>query len=76
MTGVGHLEAFAQVCRLHNSVVGTWPSPATRATVPTSPGATRAFALSGDAPAAARQASQDRPAEDVTIESVTITEAD
>lgn len=54
VTGDGHLEAFAQVCRLHNSVVGTWPSPATRATVPTSPGATRAFALSGDAPAAAR----------------------
>jgi hypothetical protein len=65
VTGDGHLEAFAQVCRLHNSVVGAWPSPASRATVPsgpgaicatvpTSPGAIRAFALSGDAPAAAR----------------------
>ena len=75
VTGDGHLEAFAQVCRLHNSVVGAWPSPASRATVPTvptvpsvpsvpadpsvptdpsGPGAIRAFALSGDAPAAAR----------------------
>ena len=53
VTGDGHLEAFAQVCRLHNSVVGAWPSPATGATV-ASPGTVRAFALSGDAPAAAR----------------------
>src|SRR5580692_10828754 len=49
VTGDGHLEAFAEVCRLHGSVVGAWP-------VPAAPGATatRAFALSGDAPAAAR----------------------
>jgi hypothetical protein len=47
VTGDGHLEAFAEVCRLHGSVVGPWP-------VPARPGATRAFALSGDAPAAAR----------------------
>jgi hypothetical protein len=47
VTGDGHLEAFAEVCRLHGSVVGPWPAPAR-------PGATRAFALSGDAPAAAR----------------------
>jgi hypothetical protein len=61
VTGDGHLEAFAEVCRLHGSVVGGWPAPAapgaTRA--PAAPGAahgtaTRAFALSGDAPAAAR----------------------
>jgi MEDS: MEthanogen/methylotroph, DcmR Sensory domain len=84
VTGDGHLEAFAEVCRLHGSVVGGWPAPAgpvtrtpagpgpTRAPAgpgatraPAGPGATRvpappprdatrAFALSGDAPAAAR----------------------
>ena len=58
VTGDGHLEAFAEVCRLHGSVVGSWPAPAgpgaTRATLASGPGATRAFALSGDAPAAAR----------------------
>ena len=43
----GHPEAFAEVCRLHRSVVGGWPSPA-------GPGATRTFAFSSDAPAAAR----------------------
>ena len=47
VTGDGHLEAFAEVCRLHGSVVGGWPAPA-------GPSAARAFALSGDAPAAAR----------------------
>ena len=47
VSGDGHLAAFAEVCRLHRSVVGGWPGPA-------APGATRAFALSGDAPAAAR----------------------
>jgi hypothetical protein len=47
VTGDGHLEAFAEVCRLHGSVVGGWPAPARGTT-------TRAFALSGDAPAAAR----------------------
>jgi MEDS: MEthanogen/methylotroph, DcmR Sensory domain len=57
VTGDGHLEAFAEVCRLHGSVVGGWPAPAgpaTRAPVPPPRDATRAFALSGDAPAAAR----------------------
>jgi MEDS: MEthanogen/methylotroph, DcmR Sensory domain len=47
VSGAGHLEAFAEVCRLHHSVVGGWPAPA-------APGATRTFAWSGDAPAAAR----------------------
>jgi hypothetical protein len=85
VTGDGHLEAFAEICRLHGSVVGGWPAPAnpsaTRAPAgPAAPRAqagpgatrtpahraesttgapghgitTRAFALSGDAPAAAR----------------------
>ena len=53
VSGGGHLEAFAEVCRLHRSVVGGWPPPAAPA-APAAPGATRAFALSGDAPAAAR----------------------
>src|SRR5580700_3472072 len=35
VTGDGHLEAFAEVCRLHGSVVGGWP-------VPANPSATRA----------------------------------
>jgi hypothetical protein len=56
VSGGGHLEAFAEVCRLHRSVVGGWPRPAAPAApaVPGASGATRAFALSGDAPAAAR----------------------
>jgi hypothetical protein len=72
VTGDGHLEAFAEVCRLHGSVVGDWPLPprpeAPGRTVPGGavpggavPGrlaardaASRAFGLSGDAPAAAR----------------------
>ena len=67
VTGDGHLEAFAEVCRLHGSVVGGWPSPAgpgmtrapsgrgaTRVPAPAERDASRAFALSGDAPAAAR----------------------
>jgi hypothetical protein len=49
VTGDGHLEAFAEVCRLHGSVVGAWPVLASPSAT-----ATRAFALSGDAPAAAR----------------------
>jgi MEDS: MEthanogen/methylotroph, DcmR Sensory domain len=40
----GHLDAFAEVCRLHREVVGSWPAHA----------ATRTFAFSGDAPAEAR----------------------
>jgi len=43
----GHLAAFAEVCRLHRAVVGGGPPR-------TAPGATRTFALCGDAPAAAR----------------------
>jgi hypothetical protein len=76
VTGDGHLEAFAEICRLHGSVVGGWPAPAAPAATraPAAPAATRApaqrakstadaqahgittraFALSGDAPAAAR----------------------
>jgi hypothetical protein len=74
VTGGGHLEAFAKVCRLHRSVVGGWPPPASPAASASSalpaasaasaapaasaasaaPAATRAFAFSGDAPAAAR----------------------
>jgi hypothetical protein len=53
VSGGGHLEAFAEVCRLHRSVVGGWPSPAAAA-APAAPGAARAFAFSSDAPAAAR----------------------
>jgi hypothetical protein len=40
----GHLDAFAEVCRLHSQVIGSWPAPA----------ATRTFAFSREAPAAAR----------------------
>ncbi len=58
VTGDGHLEAFAEVCRLHGSVVGDWPLPsrpeAPGRDAPASDTASRAFALSGDAPAAAR----------------------
>ncbi len=50
--GDGHLAAFADVCRLHRSVVGGWPAPA-------APGATRTFAFSSDAPAAARHFAAD-----------------
>jgi hypothetical protein len=51
VTGDGHLEAFAEVCRLHGSVVGDWPLPSRPAA---RDAASRAFGLSGDAPAAAR----------------------
>jgi MEDS: MEthanogen/methylotroph, DcmR Sensory domain len=58
VTGDGHLEAFAEVCRLHGSIVGGWPAPAgpgaTRVPAPPVRDASRAFALCGDAPAAAR----------------------
>ena len=60
VTGDGHLEAFAEVCRLHGSVVGPWPASADpRVVRPPAPAdgttsATRVFALCGDAPAAAR----------------------
>jgi hypothetical protein len=44
VTGDGHLEEFAAVCRLHHSVAGPGPGP----------GVTRGFAFCRDAPAAAR----------------------
>jgi MEDS: MEthanogen/methylotroph, DcmR Sensory domain len=47
VTGDGHLEAFAEVCRLHGSVVGGWPAPA-------APGATRPPATASAGPGAAR----------------------
>lgn len=40
----GHLDAFAEVCRLHHEVVGSWPPHAAK----------RTFARSTEAPAAAR----------------------
>jgi hypothetical protein len=40
----GHLDAFADVCRLHSEVFGSWPPHAAK----------RAFAFSTEAPAAAR----------------------
>ena len=48
MTGDGHIDAFAEVCRLHRSIVG--PGPAASG----APGVSCAFAFSRDAPAAAR----------------------
>ena len=67
VTGDGHLEAFAEVCRLHGAVVGGWPAPpgpaSTHATASTRTAtglawsrstAIRTFALCRDAPAAAR----------------------
>jgi hypothetical protein len=69
VSGDGQLEAFTEVCRLHRSVVGGWPTapaasanraaPAASAN-PAAPAvsadraAARAFAFSADAPAAAR----------------------
>jgi MEDS: MEthanogen/methylotroph, DcmR Sensory domain len=47
----GQLDAFAEVCRLHSEVIGISPAVVTALSVP---GAMRAFALSSDAPAAAR----------------------
>jgi MEDS: MEthanogen/methylotroph, DcmR Sensory domain len=47
----GQLDAFAEVCRLHSEVIGISPAVVTALSVP---GAMRAFALSTDAPAAAR----------------------
>jgi MEDS: MEthanogen/methylotroph, DcmR Sensory domain len=44
VTGDGHLEAFAEVCRLHGSVVGGWPAPP-------GPAPARAQATAGLAPA-------------------------
>ena len=47
VTGDGHLEAFAEVCRLHGSVVGGWPASA-------GPRATRAPATASAGPGAIR----------------------
>jgi MEDS: MEthanogen/methylotroph, DcmR Sensory domain len=47
VTQSGRLDAFAEVCRLHREIVGTSPDAE-------APGAVRTFALSRDAPAAAR----------------------
>ncbi len=65
LAGDGHLEAFAEMCRLHDEVVGGGPAPTARppradpaaqppGAAAEAPGAARAFALSRDAPAAAR----------------------
>ena len=51
VTGVGYLDAFAAVCRLHREVVGLSPAGASGAG---QPGAVRTFAFSRDAPAVAR----------------------
>jgi DcmR-like sensory protein len=48
VTGVGYLDAFAAVCRLHREVVGLSPAG------PAGPGAVRTYPFSRDAPAAAR----------------------
>jgi len=48
VTRGGHLDAFAEVCRLHQEVVGLSPTAAS------GPGAVRTFAFSRDASAAAR----------------------
>jgi MEDS: MEthanogen/methylotroph, DcmR Sensory domain len=68
LAGGGHLEAFAEMCRLHDEVTGgeSAPEPGSRlqpgataeaqpsGAAAEAPGAARAFALSRDAPAAAR----------------------
>jgi MEDS: MEthanogen/methylotroph, DcmR Sensory domain len=51
VTRAGHLDAFAEVCRLHREVAG-FSQPALAA--PGTRGAARTFAFSRDAPAAAR----------------------
>ena len=48
VTRSGYLDAFAEVCRLHQEVVGLSPAAAS------GPGAVRTFGFSRDAPAAAR----------------------
>jgi hypothetical protein len=48
VTGVGYLDAFAAVCRLHREVVGLSPAE------PAGPGAVRTYPFSRDAPAVAR----------------------
>ena len=51
VTGDGHLDAFAAVCRLHQEVVGLSPAGTSGSA---GPGAVRTFAFSREAPAAAR----------------------
>jgi hypothetical protein len=48
----GHLDAFAEVCRLHREVIGVSQAVVNAASAP---GAMRAFAFSRDAPAEARR---------------------
>ena len=55
VTGDGHLDAFAAVCRLHREVVGLSPAGAAGSGGPADGhSAVRTFAFSRDAPAAAR----------------------
>ena len=55
VTGDGHLDAFAAVCRLHREVVGLSPAGAAGSGGPAAGhSAVRTFAFSRDAPAAAR----------------------
>jgi MEDS: MEthanogen/methylotroph, DcmR Sensory domain len=49
----GHLDAFAEVCRLHREVLGPWSGDFAAARAPTRD-ATRTFAFSREAPADAR----------------------
>jgi hypothetical protein len=44
VTGDGHLEAFAEVCRLHGSVVGGWPAPTRTPASTRAPASTHASA--------------------------------
>jgi MEDS: MEthanogen/methylotroph, DcmR Sensory domain len=48
VTGVGYLDAFAAVCRLHREVISLSPAG------PAGPGAVRTYPFSRDAPAVAR----------------------
>jgi hypothetical protein len=63
VTGDGHLEAFAEVCRLHGSVVGDWPAPA-----PGPKSATRAPApgITTRAPAPGPKSATGAPAPGIT----------
>ncbi|HEV2934424.1 MAG TPA: MEDS domain-containing protein [Streptosporangiaceae bacterium] len=49
----GHLDAFAEMCRLHHEVLGPWPRDSASARA-AARGATRTFAFHREAPAAAR----------------------
>ena len=49
----GHLDAFAEMCRLHREVLGPWPGDSSSARA-AARGAARTFAFHREAPAAAR----------------------